>query len=75
VTRTELKVTRTFIWGLSDPNATMTVIVQYADMNDASPAYLARPSAASEPVNLLRLPLYAHPSPDAIWGGKRDGSN
>lgn len=35
---------------LTDPNAIMTVTIQYADMNDPSPTYQGRPAAVSEPI-------------------------
>ena len=38
---------------LTDPNAVITVTIQYADMNDPSPTYQGRPAAVSEPVNMI----------------------
>ena len=37
---------------LTDPNAVMTVTIQYADMDDPSPTYQGRPAAMSEPTTM-----------------------
>lgn|GEM_PF-2050235 len=37
---------------LTDPNAVMTVTLQYADMNNPSPTYQGRPAAVSEPITM-----------------------
>ncbi|HEX5241709.1 MAG TPA: hypothetical protein VFW23_00500 [Tepidisphaeraceae bacterium] len=37
---------------LTDPNAVITVTIEYADMNDPSPTYQGRPAAVSEPITM-----------------------
>jgi len=55
---------------LADPDAVMTVTIQYADLNDPSPTYQGRPAAVSEPINLT--PAVSNPIATAASASEID---